>query len=286
MNPAVEPSLLAGVNVLIEGGAGSGKTTSLGTAAEAGVELFCLFTESGVESLLGYFTDKGKPVPDNVHWHVLKPRNAGFGLLIENAEKVNTIALDQWSKITDPNRGKFNQYVDLLKVLNDFPDDRTGKRFGPVDSWGPSRMLAIDGLTGLGKFAMALVKGGKPITSQPEWGAAQEQLEVLLRQLCDGCKCHFALISHIERETDQVLGGTKITVSTLGKALAPKIPPMFSDVILAYREGAKWMWSTANNQTDLKTRNLPIADGLSQDFGAIFKKWQSRGGRFTEAVKV
>jgi hypothetical protein len=53
---------------------------------------------------------------------------------------------------------------------------------------------------------------------------------------------------------------------------------MFSDVILSYREGTKFFWSTANPQADLKARNLPIADGLSQDFTAIIEKWKSRGG--------
>jgi hypothetical protein len=96
--------------------------------------------------------------------------------------------------------------------------------------------------------------------------------------LCDGCRCHFVLTAHVEREVDQVFGGVKLTVSTLGKALAPKIPPMFSDVILSYREGAKFLWSTDNAQADLKARNLPIRSGLEQNFTAIVERWKSRGG--------
>lgn len=260
----------------MQGPTGTGKTTSLATIAESGKELFVLFTESGLESLLGYWTDKGRPIPENVHWHHMSPLTSSWNTLIENAEKVNTITLDAWAKITDPNRGKYNRFVDLLRLLSDFEDQRTGKKFGPVDSWTTDRVLAIDSLTGLGHFAMALIKGGKPVTSQPEWGAAQEQLERLLRQLCDGCRCHFILISHIERELDQVMGGTRITVSTLGRALGPKIPPMFSDVISAYREGNKFFWSTSNTQMDLKTRNLPLADGLTPAFGPIFDSWKKR----------
>ena len=81
-----------------------------------------------------------------------------------------------------------------------------------------------------------------------------------------------------------MFGGVKITVSTLGRALAPKIPPMFSDVILSYREGTKFFWSTANAQADLKARNLPLAEGQTQDFKVILDKWISRGGKLTEKV--
>lgn len=268
--------VVAGCNTLIEGPTGVGKTTSLGTIADAGLELFCLFTESGAEALHGYWKDRGKEIPSNVHWHIMSPVKGSFETLIDAANKVNTITLDSWAKMTDPDRGKHNRFVDLLKVLSDFEDQRTGQRFGSVDSWGPDRVLAIDGCTGLSHFAMALVIGAKPVKSQPEWGAAQDQLERLLRMLCDGCKCHFVLLSHVEKEVDPVFGGMKMTVSTLGRALAPKIPPMFSDVILAYREGDKFMWDTASAQADLKARNLPIKAGQPQDFGAIYAKWRSR----------
>jgi len=167
--------------------------------------------------------------------------------------------------------------------------DRTGKKFGPVDSWGPNRMLVIDGLTGLGTTAMSLVIGGKILKDQRDWGVAQDQIERLVRQLCDGCKCHFTLLSHVERETDPVFGGVKVTVSTLGKALAPKMPPMFSDVVMGKKipsgNTIEWVWTTADTQADLKTRNLPISDRIKQDFSQLFIKWQSRGGAFSATVR-
>lgn len=280
-----ETSALAGVNVLIEGPTGTGKTHSLGTLADAGVELFCLFTENALETLLGYWTDRGLPVPPNVHWHVLKRPEGSFNVLAEGANTINTYTLDSLYKMVDANRAKHNQFVTLLRSLADFPDDRTGQKFGPVDSWGPNRCLALSTLTGINPIAMSLVIGNKAVKDQRDWGIAQDQIEKILRQLTDGCKCHFILEAHVERETDQVFGGVKITVATLGRALAPKIPPMFSDVILAYREGPRFFWSTANSQADLKARNLPIADGIPQDFKQIFTKWQSRGGKFSETVK-
>ena len=279
------PSLLPGVNVLIEGPTGTGKTYALGTIADSGLELFLLFTESGLETALGYWRDRGLDVPPNVHWHILSRSSSSFETMAKSAEDINRLDLSQLSKMQDFNRGKHNQFVELLKVLHDFPDDRTGLRFGDVHQWGPDRCLALDSLTGVNPIALSLVVGGKPVKSQSDWGIAMDQIEKLVRELTDSCRCHFVMTAHVEREVDQVLGGVKLTVSTLGVKLAPKIPPMFSDVILTKRIADKFTWSTADSSADLKARNLAIADNIVPDFKQILDKWRSRGGAFTKQVK-
>lgn len=290
-----EQSLLKGVNILLEGPGGTGKTHSIGTLVDSGVETFYLNTASELETLLGYWTDRGLEVPPNLHWTTVQglagsaaagTQTSAFSILADGAKQVNDYSREALYKTQDPNRTKHNHFITLLRVLADFPDDRTGKKFGPVDSWGPDRALVLDHLSGVNPIAMSLVIGNKPVRDQGDWGIAQDQIEKLLRQLCDGCKCHFVLVAHVEREVDQVFGGVKVTVSTLGKALAPKIPPMFSDVILSVREAKNFSWSTANVLADLKARNLPIADGLKPDFKQIFDKWKSRGGSFTSTVKA
>jgi hypothetical protein len=238
-----------------------------------------------METALGYWTDRGLEIPDNVHWHVLGRAGSSFETMAASADSINKLDLSQLSKMQDFNRGKHNQFVDLLKVLHDFPDDRTGQKFGDVHQWGPDRCLAMDSLTGINPIALSLVVGGKPVKSQSDWGIAMDQIEKLVRELTDGCKCHFVLTAHVERETDLVLGGVKLTVSTLGVKLAPKIPPMFSDVILTKRLATNFTWTTADSQADLKARNLPIADGIPPSFEPIIAKWKSRGGRFTKTVK-
>lgn len=271
-------SALNGVNILLMGPAGTGKTHSIGTLVDAGAEVFYLGLEPGLESILGYFTDRGKEIPANLHWHQLEAPKSSFTEFLDTATKVNTMALDTLAKMSDPNRSKHNQFLKLIEALNNFPDDRTGQKFGCVDVWTPSRVLVMDGMAGLARAAMSLVVGGKPVRNQSDWGIAQDQVEKIVRILTDNCKCHFVLIAHVERETDAVLGGVKLMVSSLGKALAPKLPPMFSDVILTVREGGKFSWDTGSAQADVKSRNLPIKSGLEPDFGAIIKKWQSRGG--------
>lgn len=275
---AIRKSALPGTNVLLMGPAGTGKTHAIGTLVDAGVEVFYLGLEPGLESLLGYFTDRGKEIPPNLHWHMLEAPKASFKELLEKANKVNTMALDTLSKMQDPNRSRHNSFIKVLEAFNNFPDDRTGEKFGCVDEWTPSRAVVIDGMAGLCNAAMSLVVGNKPVKSQPDWGLAQDQVESFLRMVTASCRCHIILLAHVERETDAVLGGTKIMLSSLGRALGPKIPPMFSDVILTVREGSKWTWDTGSAMADVKSRNLPVQQGLPANFGQIIDKWKSRGG--------
>ncbi len=279
--PAEATSALPGANVMLMGPGGTGKTHSLATAAEAGLEVFYLGLEPGLESLIGFWTDRGLDVPANVHWHIVEPPKASFAEMIDSANKVNTMSLDTLAKMNDPKRMNYNQFVKILEALNGYVDQRTGKKYGPVDEWPEGACIAVDALTGLGRAAMSLVVGGKPVKNISDWGIAQDQVEKILRMLCDNCRCWFVLIAHIERETDQVLGGVKLTVATLGNKLAPKLVPMFSDVILTVREGAKFSWDTGSASADVKTRNLPIASGQAPSFAPIVKKWLSRGGVLT-----
>lgn len=273
-----ETYTLPGFNTLLMGPSGTGKTHSLGTLVDTGIEVFALFNEAGMESLLGYWTDRGKPIPANLHWHKLAAPKASFTDLIKSATSINTMNLEALAKMSDPQRSNHNQFITLLEALNNFPDDRTGEKFGPVDQWDQSRVLVIDGMTGINNAAMSLVIGGKPVRNQSDWGVAQGIILNLLRKLTDNCVCHFVLIAHVERETDQVLGGIKLAVSTLGKAIAGQIPAMFSDVILTVREGTEWYWDTANTQADVKTRNLPIAGKQKPNFATIIGKWRARNG--------
>lgn len=272
------PYTLPGVNVLLMGPSGTGKTHSIGTLVDLGIDVFYLALESGMESLLGYWTDRGKPIPDNLHWHKVAAPSASFSDMIANAKNINMLNLESLAKMSDPNKSKHNQFISLLEALNNFPDDRTGELFGPVNLWDQSRVLVVDGATGLSQCAMALVVGGKAVRNQSDWGIAQDQVEKITRMLCDNCPCHFILLAHVERETDAVLGGVKLMVSTLGKALAPKFPAMFSDVILTERSAEKWTWNTASAMADVKTRNLPIKVDNQPDFKLIFDKWISRNG--------
>jgi hypothetical protein len=104
----MELSDLPGVNVMLMGPAGTGKTHSIGTLAEAypNLEVFYLGLEPGMETLLGYYKGKNKSIPPNLHWHYLEAAKASFKDLLDGAKRVNTMSLETLAKTNDPNRSK------------------------------------------------------------------------------------------------------------------------------------------------------------------------------------
>lgn len=277
---------LHGVNCLLEGPAGTGKTYSIGTLVDSGVDVFYLALEPGLESLLGYWVDKGKPIPDNLHWHIFDPTSLGVSRLLAMAENTGRLGMDSLSKMQDVNRTRQNRYFEFLQTLADFVDQRTGEKFGDTSEWGPDRALVIDGLSGISQLATEMTSGVKPTKTQPEYGVAQNNIIALLRELTITWKCHLVIIAHVTRNLDEIFGGMRIFPRTPGKALNDEIPQLFSDVILASRNGKEFVWSTANPNADLKTRNLPLADNIRPDFGQILQTWRKRSAELSANPKT
>ena len=275
---------LPGVNVMLMGPSGTGKTHAIGTLVDAGLDVFYFAYEAGSETLVGYFTDRGLPVPPNLHICTVRAPTASFLEMADAVRYVNTLSFEGLIKQVDPSKSKYNQLEQFLRNFNDVTDD-TGKKWGDVQSWDSSRALVIDGLTGLCDSAMKACIGGKFARDQKDWGLAQNIVEGILRKITSESKYHFVLISHVERETDPNGGGLKLMASALGRALAPKLPAMFSDVVLAKRIGRDFWWDTEDPAADLKTRNLPISGKIPPSFAAIIDKWKSRGGAIDSSRK-
>lgn len=268
--PSTLPTL-PGVNVLLVGASGAGKTHALRTLVDAGLEVFVLFTEPGMEVLADVPSDK-------LHWHYIPPASPDFADMISSAQKINTMNIKMLSDLPDINKKKYTEFIDVLVALSDFKCDRTGQSYGSVDSWDSSRVLVVDSLTGLSLAAMNLVTGSKPVKCLADWGIAIDNLERLLTKLCVDTSCHFVLIAHLEREVDELTGGSTLMASTLGRKLAPKLPRFFSDVVHVKKAGDKYVWSTQTANVDTKTRNLTSGDALPPSFVPIINSWrQSRG---------
>jgi hypothetical protein len=267
----MEKSPLPGVNVLLMGASGSGKTYAIRTLIKAGITPFCIFTEPGYDTL-------GDVSHEELHWRYIAPASQSWANMIAGAKNVNQLSFESITKLSDPTRSQYSQFVDFLTALNNYTCDRGGEVYGDVCKWGTERAIVVDGLTGVGIMAMGLVVGSKPVRHQGDWGIAMQLVANLFQKLCTDTRCHFVLISHVDRETDEIVGGTKIMAATLGRKLAPVLPRFFSDVILSERQGTKFTWSTASVGADLKARNLPVADGLPPDFGAIIASWKKQGG--------
>lgn len=275
---------LPGVNVMLMGPSGTGKTHAIGTLVDAGLDVFYFAYEAGSETLVGYFTDRGLPVPPNLHICTVRAPTASFLEMADAVRYVNTLSFEGLIKQVDPSKSKYNQLEQFLRNFNDVTDDN-GKKWGDVQSWDSSRALVIDGLTGLCDSAMKACIGGKFARDQKDWGLAQNIVEGILRKITSESKYHFVLISHVERETDPNGGGLKLMASALGRALAPKLPAMFSDVVLAKRIGRDFWWDTEDPAADLKTRNLHISGKIPPSFTAIIDKWKSRGGAIDSSRK-
>jgi len=251
-------------NICLSGPVGTGKTSALRTIPAAGRPLAVLATEPGIDAILAH---------DNAlcHWSYIPPATEDWDVLTKNATLLNTMSNDQLQKMQGMNKQQYRQFLDVLGTCANFECDVCGKPFGPIDRLPPEWTFAIDGLSGLSKMSMDLVVGGKPIASQPDWGAAMNNLERFIGKCTADIRCNFVLISHLDRELDEITGGTKLMMSTLGRKLAPKLPRFFDEVVLCVRRGRTFYWSTTDNSADLKARRLPFGDELPPDFAPLLK---------------
>lgn len=270
---------LPGTNILLVGAPGSGKTHSIRTLLDAGLEVFCIFTEPGMEVL-------GDTPSDKLHWHYVAPSQPSWDAMIDNATKVNTFDAGALQKMAGMNKREYAQFIDVLKVCNNFSCQRCNKEFGPIDAFGTDRAFVFDSLSGLNIMLLDLAVGGKPIRTQPDWGVAIDTEEKFLNRLSLGMRAHFVLVAHVDRQTDQVLGGIKLFPNALGQKLPPLIPRFFSDVIMCNVEGDKFVWSTSFTGMDPKTRNLPIAKSLPPSFVSVIENWKKQGGIIIPTSKV
>jgi hypothetical protein len=254
---------------MLSGGTGSGKTYSVRTLLDAGLEVFCLFTEPGMETLSD--TD-----PERLHWHYVPSAAPSFADLKKSAGLINKMTYKGLSQLEDISKGTYTEMLDFLDACCDFPDDRTGRNYGAVDSWDTSRVFVLDSLSGLSVMALNLVTGSKPVRSQGEWGVAMDNLERLIQKFTVDCQCHFVLTTHLDKLQDEITGGMTLMAATLGRKLAPKLPINMSDVIMAQRNGSTFTWSTTAHGADLKARNVPLGDKIPPSFALLHKFWKEK----------
>lgn len=257
-------------NIMLVGPVGTGKTYSTHTFLEAEKELFILSTEPGIDTILAEWKKIDVDM-SKIHYAKIMPASTDWDTHIQNAERTNLLTMEQLQKTQAVNKDEYKQFIDVWRTLADFTDQH-GENFGPVDDWDDSRVLILDGLSGLSRMSMQLVVGAKPIKTQPEWGCAMGNLQNLIEKLCDDTKCSFVLIAHVERQKDEISGGTHLTISTLGNKLAPELVKLPDEIIYTSREGDKFKWSTIESGIDLKSRCLPWSDDIEPTFAQMFEE--------------
>src|SRR5687768_1655211 len=258
---------IPGAKILLMGDAGTGKTHSLRTLVDAGLEVFGLFTEPGMDVVADIPSEK-------LHWNFISPSTVSWTAMMDSAKKINTLSYKMLTGLDHINRGEHAEFISVVAALANYTDQRTGVNYGPVDNLDQSQVLWIDSLSGLNTMAMNLVAGSKPMKSPSDYGVAMDNPENLLEKLTQDMKCHVVVVSHLTRENDEQTGGTSMMVSTIGQKLAPKIPKLFSDVIHAKRQEKVFSWSTVTPNTVLKARNVPWADNLPPSFVPLIENWR------------
>lgn len=272
-SPSLQPP-----HSLVMGPTGSGKTASLATYAEAGLDVFVLVTEpTGVDSLYDAWERLKLPI-DRLHYSTIPPASAGWAALKEMGIKINALSYKDLSELKSGiGKEQMKQYPKLLQQMECFQCERTGELYGDITTWGADRALCLDSLSGLSLITLQHTVGFKASPHQGEWGIAMSATEMLLLKLSSDLRCFFTLTAHIEKEPDEITGMARVGVSTLGRKLAPKIPRFFSEVVRSRKTAdGKFLWATQDSEADLKNRALPSSTSLAPSFVPIVEAYRRR----------
>lgn len=263
---------------LLSGPAGSGKTSAIATMVAAGIETFVVVTEpDGVGSLIDA-CDRLKAPIDKLHWCQCLPFTEGWDALRDMISKISSMDQKGLADIKDMGKASFRPAaMALLESFNNYHCDRTGLDYGSVHQWDDTRCLAVDSLTGWSFIGFGCTVGHKPTANPGEWGIAQNFVLNMLKAVLFNRQSYFILTSHVEKEMDEMSGIKKLMVSTIGAKLAPKIPPLFSEVVLTSKlPTGTFNWATLDTGMDLKNRALPNSNKIVPDFKQIVDAHERR----------
>lgn len=274
---------LPGFKTLLFGDSGDGKTHVIRTLLRHGITPIVQATEPGMRALapcdnpacaVCKDTRGTPPIP----WSYIAPVGGDIKALIQQASEVSRFDQKALCNIVDNQRSKnYDQFSQLLKNFETFTD-AGGKSWGAPLTWATDRCYVLDGLTQAGTMAMNLFAGRRPLYDKPDYQIAQKILLEFIKLLTCGMRAHVVVIAHVDFGED-VMGRPKGTVLAPGRKLAPELPALFDDMVLATREGDKFAWTTSKFGMQAKGRNLPYKDGMVPDFGAIVESWKRAGGQ-------
>lgn len=258
-------------STLLLGTPGSGKTDSIATLIEAGLDLFFFAIEpNALDSLLDSVRRRNLDM-SKLHWMSIMPANPDLTALLDMATKIGQMTYEDLSKIKSGiGKDKTQQFLQLLKGFKNFIDEKDGRDYGSIFDFDASRAVVLDSLSGLNDMAFLQTVGYKPAPAQGEWGVAMSLELATIKHLCASLQCFFVLTGHLDKEINEASGAITITSSALGSKNAGKIMRPFSEIVLAKRgrTGQEFKWSTweLSSTVDLKSRALPISDDIKPSF--------------------
>jgi hypothetical protein len=272
-------------NILLQGEIGSGKTRSLLTLLPEYIgendkvfsgcdelQPFLISMEPGAEATLGANLCNGKNNPA-IHHHYIPPASITWQESRNYIKLASVSSYESLLKLTDPNRQKYTQLLELYSTCADFICDGCTNSFGSIDDFGEDKVVALDGLTGLTKAAKMMWLGARPVIGKNDYQPIQSFIEGFLELLWAGTKCSAILIAHTDRRENELTGVSEITISTAGPALVRKLVVKPDEIITTERdERGQYVWNTlSTGNTVNKYRRLVEAPNLAPDFRQIFQ---------------
>ena len=269
-----------GLNVMIIGHSGAGKTTAIGSLAKAGYNIRIIATEQGLAPLLNTIMREknGAEILTRIDCKYFVP---DYKVSIDKIVPEKTVA---------------GLYPKMLKALDDWTLE-DGTTFGHVDTWDANTVIVLDSLTGLCESIYIYADQNSPSGNSGKrddrnvFMEAQRILKIFLRALCyrEGAS-HLVMTAHIDKEVeakkeagkDPVFTVKKEFAKSIGKALSSELAQTFDIVVLACineQNGAKREIKTQSTPLmDLKTtlhpdafqpHTLPMETGLATIFDKV-----------------
>ncbi len=232
--------------VLVQGDSGSGKTSLLASAANAGYKVRIADFENKLAVLNTHLTDDGRA---NVSFITFK-------------DEINKLA---------------RAYTNFKKILyNGWKDG--DEDFGSVESWGTDTILVIDSLTAEGeamKHDALAIDGKKPHEklTMPNWGDAILSMTNHLDYLTsDHLHCHL-LFTALPQIIDDDHGISRIYPGVVTKNFSTNVGRYFDNVvrIQSNRKGERSIRVVSDNRTELKVLNSNKFDAeIAPDIKVLF----------------
>lgn len=267
-----------GPKILLLGAEGSGKTDSIRTLIEAGLKVFVVFSEPGMEVLMD--ARRGRKVygcKDGLHWRYHPVATPSWQDLRDAADLLNKFSFETLSNQAPSKRDRFRAFYEVVATMGNLVCERCNANFGPSDQLPYDQWCVVnDSLTSISKAALYLHIGVKPAVHKGEYGICMFNIERYIDKFVNDMPCMGVMLAHVDKEPNELTGGLENMVATLGQKLAPKIPRPFSDVLLAKRDGDKFKWSTTEANYRLKTRNFAFSVDIEPSFGPVVKEWHKR----------
>jgi hypothetical protein len=267
------PDWVLGFKTILMGAPGSGKTSSIASLLQMGFKCYGLFTEQGIGNLLKACRTAGCTDEDmgRLFYTYVPPGSTSFDTLSKGAKAIQDAS--EFGKMDNKpmDRKKYGQLINCMKACEDFID-QNGVSHGSIEAFGCNSVFFVDGMSNLARMAMQIVVGTKPVKTLQDWGVAIDNLENFENQITT-IKAPFVLLTHIERETDEVTQKVFVTIATLGNKYPLRLGRNYHDVILTEQKEGKFTWSTTSRDCQLKGTFLPIAASMEPDFKPLVCQW-------------